>query len=178
MRARHSHSRSIFATMRSAIFLPSLTAALLVACKGSRSSTAQTSPPRAEFLVSGGDSTYWVASGPTGIRVRGSPILLARFGGHFHEVFVADDDRSYPNAFLVGERLYRRDIMTGDSALVFADSLVPRLAAAYARAHPHERPLGPNEDGNDDPPTSVTAEVDVLELFGPYVSYEYHADVA
>ena len=33
------------------------------------------------------------------------------------------------------------------SAQLFADTLVPRFAAAYARAHPNDAPLGTNDDG-------------------------------
>jgi hypothetical protein len=73
--------------------------------------------------------------------------------------------------------LYRRDIVTGDSALILADTTVPRIAAAYGRAHPDERRLDPDEETSEDPPNSATAELEVVELFGPYASYEYHADI-
>jgi hypothetical protein len=145
---------------------------LFVACTRSRPPA-----PRAEFLVSGGDSTFWVASGDTGIHVRGSPLLLARYEGHFYEVFVADDDFSFDDALLIGQRVYRRDLLSGDSALVFIDTVVPRFASAYARAHPDERPLDPDEDGRSDPATVATAEVGILDLLGPYLSYEYHQDL-
>src|SRR3712207_8117652 len=79
-------------------------------------------PPTAEFLVAAGDSTYWVRTDTTGVRVRGSPILLARYGGQFYEVYVTDDDRSFADATFVGQRVYRRDLVTGDSALVLEDS--------------------------------------------------------
>ncbi|MGH7620900.1 MAG: hypothetical protein ACREMU_01040, partial [Gemmatimonadaceae bacterium] len=39
------------------------------------------------------------------------------------------------------------------------------------------RPLDPDEDGDADPPTSATAELDVLDVAGPYLSYEYRVDV-
>jgi hypothetical protein len=160
--------------MRRAIAL--VAAALLAAC--GRSPTSSRSPaPAAEFLVSAGDSTFWVGSGPKGVRVRGSPILLARYDGRFYEIYLSDDDRSYADALFIGERLYRRDIVSGDSALVFSDSMVPRLAAAYARSHPDDRRLSPGEETSEDPANSATAELEVVELFGPYASFEYHADV-
>jgi hypothetical protein len=134
-------------------------------------------PPPAEFLVSAEDSSFWITSGPEGVHVRGSPILLARYDGRFYEVYSADDDYSFENALLVGTRLYRRDILSGDSALVFADTAVPSEAVRYARAHPGERRVGPDEEVDPDAPTSATAEVDVLEVFGPYLSYEYRADM-
>jgi hypothetical protein len=161
--------------MRRAI-LPAA-AALLTACGRSQTASSGADAPRAEFLVSAGDSTFWVGSGPAGVRVRGSPILLARYGGRFYEIYLTDDDRSYADALFVGERLYRRDILTGDSTVVFSDSTVTRIAAAYARAHPNERRLDPDEETSEDPANSATAELEVVELFGPYASYEYHADV-
>src|ERR1043165_4034189 len=128
-----------------------------VAC--ARGSLALRRPaPAAEFLVSAEDSTFWVTSGDSGVQVRGSPILLARYGGRFYEVYAADDDYSFENALFVGQRLYRRDILSGDSVLVYADTAVPALALRYARAHPDERRLGPDEDVEPDAPTSSTAE--------------------
>lgn len=135
-------------------------------------------PPKAEFLLTTRDSTFWVTSDATGVHVRGSPILLARFSGRFFEVYASDDDYSYADALLVGQRVYRRDVRSGDSTLVLGDTLVPRIARAYARAHPDEDPLDPGEDTNDDPGTAATAEVDIGDIFGPYMSYQYHADVA
>lgn len=150
--------------------------ALLSACAHSRSADSAP-PPRAEFLLSTIDSTFWVATTSGAARVRGAPLVLARYGGHYYELFTADDDFSYDDALLLGERLYRRDIVSGDSTVVFADTTVERVAMAYARAHPDERPLGPNEDGEADPSTSATAEVDILGVLGPFVSYEYHVDI-
>lgn len=135
-------------------------------------------PSRAEFLVAAGDSTYWVRGDDSGIHVRrGAPILLARYGGRFHEVYLADDDRSFRDAVFVGQRLYRRDLHTGDSTLVFADTLVPTLAEGYAREHPWARRLRDDEDAREDAETQALAEVDVVEMHGPLLSYEYHTDL-
>ena len=60
---------------------------------------------------------------------------------------------------------------------MFADTVVPRFAKEYALAHPGERPLSPDDEGDANPSTNVTAEVDILEVYGPYVSYEYHVDM-
>jgi hypothetical protein len=148
--------------------------AAAVAC--SKGPTAMPRPPRAEFLIANADSTFWVGS-DTAVRVRGVPILLAHYDGRFYELYTADDDHSYPQALLLGERLYRRDIATGDSAVVFADTTVGRIAASYARSHPDARPLAPDEDGDPDPETAATSQIDVLGVLGPYVSFEYHVDV-
>src|SRR6185437_8997659 len=146
-------------------------------CTRSRDTRGNASPPTAEFLVSTADSTFWVSTGAGGVRVRGEPLTLARLDGRFYELYSADDDYSYPDAMLLGERLYRRDLRSGDSAVVFVDTIVPRIATTYARAHPDEEPLGPDEETDADPGTSAAADIDVLGVLGPYVSYEYDVDV-
>jgi len=147
------------------------------ACKHA-AAPSSTPPPTAEFLLSSDDSTFWVRTTTGEARVRGAPLVLAKYDSRFYEVYSADDDYSFPDASLVGERLYRRDLISGDSTLVFADTVVPRVAKEYALAHPGERPLGPNDEGDANPSTTVTAEVDILEIYGPYLSYEYHVDMA
>ena len=108
-------------------------------CTRVRDMRASASPPTAEFLVSTADSTFWVSAGAGGVRVRGEPLTLAHVDGRYYELYTADDDYSYPDALLLGARLYRRDLRSGDSAVVFVDTIVPRVAAAYARAHPDEQ---------------------------------------
>ena len=149
---------------------------LLVAVLGG-CSTERTAPPRAEFLVGAGDSIYWVHSDGNRVSVRGSPLLLARFGGRFYEVYVTDDDRSYYDAVLVGQRLYRRDLVTGDSMLVFQDSMVAAVERAYRNVHPDDERLRPDEEGSERPRTTATAELEIVGLHGPWLSYEYHADL-
>jgi hypothetical protein len=130
-------------------------------------------PPRADFLLSAGDSTFWVTTGPKGVRVRGSPLVLARYDGKFYEVYVADEDHSYYDAVFTSQRIYRRDLLTGDSMAVFLDSGVVAASQRYAVTHPDEQPLHSDEDASDDPSTSVTGEVDIVDVHGPYLSYEY-----
>ena len=155
-------------------------ALVLVAACGRRNSvnSASSAPPRAEFLVATRDSTFWVSTNGTKVRARGAPLTLARYDGRFFELYVADDDRSFQDATLVGQRLYRRDLQQGDSAVVFEDSVVPRLAREYLAAHPRAHRLAPDEDGDEDPPTQATADLQVVDVQGPYLSYEYHVDVA
>jgi hypothetical protein len=131
----------------------------------------------AEFLVSGPDSTFWISTTSGQVSMRGAPLTVARVDDRFYELYAADDDRSYSNALLVGERLYRRDLITGDSVVVFSDTTVSHIAAIYARTHPDERPLAPDEETDGDPSTSATAELDILDVFGPFLSYEYHVDI-
>ncbi len=157
-----------------------LTAALVsIAACGSRprSEALRDQLPRAEFLVVGNDSTYWISTMDGHPSIRGEPLVLARYDGHWYEVYSADDDRSFNDALLVGQLLYRRDIVTGDSSLVYADTAVPRMAMAYARAHPDEKPLEPDEEGESNPSQQATAELDIVDVYGPFLSYEYRLDV-
>lgn len=166
--------------MRHLLFAPAA-AFVLAACSATHAKSADsasTPSPPAEFLVNTADSTFWVRTVGGKLQLRGAPLLLAHYDGRFYEVYTADDDYSYEDALLVGERLYRRDLMTGDSVAVFADTTVPRVAMAYAHAHPDERPLDPDEEVDEDPATSATAELDILNVHGPYLSYEYHVDLA
>ena len=133
--------------------------------------------PHADFIVATADSSYWVSSGPHGLRVHGVPMLIARVDGRFVELFTADDDHSYFDAVFVSQKLWARDILRGDSTVLFADTLVPRLAKAYAQAHPREAPLSRDDETTDHPGTSVTADLEVLGVHGPYVSIEYRTDV-
>jgi hypothetical protein len=133
--------------------------------------------PQAELIVATADSSYWVTSGAHGLRVRGVPMLLARIDGRFREIYVADDDRSYFDAVLVGQRLWSRDLVRGDSVELFADTLVPRFAAAYAKAHPDDTPLTNDDEAAAHPRITVTADLEVIGVHGPYVSYEYRTDM-
>lgn len=134
-------------------------------------------PPPAEFLIAAGDSTYWVTSGADGMRVRGSPIVLARYDERFYELYTADDDRSYPDAVLIGQRIFRRDLVTGDSVVVFEDTTVVRIADAYAAAHPDETPLEADEEASDEPATLATSEAEIVDVHGRYMTYDYRADL-
>ena len=148
------------------------------ACTTRRPAPSRSAAPGADFLLAAGDSTFWVTSGPSGVRVRGSPLVLARYGGRFYEVYVADEDHSFYDAVFTTQRIYRRDLLTGDSTAVFLDSSVALAAQGYAVAHPDERPLTSEEDAADDPSTSVTGEVDIVDVHGPFLSYEYRGSTA
>lgn len=90
--------------------LVALALALLVACTRHEGDKA----PKGEFLLAAGDSTYWVRNQGPGIKMRGSPLVLARLDGRFSELYVVDDDRSFEDALFVGQRLFQRDLITGD----------------------------------------------------------------
>ncbi len=149
-----------------------LRATLLVAALAACSRSAPI-PPDAEFLVATADSTFWVRSGAHGIRIKAVPMTIAHFGGHFHEVFIADLDRSFDDAVFTGERVYVRDLQTNDSALVYDDTAIVAIAAHHARAFPDAVPLGPGDDTPADPSISATGETDILEVRGPYALLEH-----
>ena len=148
-------------------------AMLLAGCKAQ-----PPSPPAGEFLLAAGDSTFWVTTGPNGVQVRSAPLMLGHFSGRFYELYVTDDDLSYPEAELIGQRLYRRDLVSGDSMLVYADTVVQEIAAQYAASHPDVEPLAPDEEMADEPSLHANAELEILDTHGPYLSFEYHLDVA
>jgi hypothetical protein len=134
-------------------------------------------PPTAEFLVSAGDQTYWVYSDNSGLRIRGSPLILARTGGRYYEVYVGEIDRSYPRALFSGERVFRRDLASGDSALIFDDTVIVRMAADYRRRHPRAPLLGPDDDPYDVIDVSAVGETDILNVLGPYVALEHRLSI-
>lgn len=132
-------------------------------------------PPRSEFLLVAGDSSFWVRTGSAGTRVRGAPLALAHYGGRFYEVYVGDDDRSYFDAVFVGQRIFRRDLVTGDSAQVYGDTAIAVAARRYGATHPDEDPLDPDEEGSEHPRLSLTTEVDLVASHGPYLTFDVRA---
>jgi len=158
--------------------IPSLAALVLLLGAGCRDAAPPTGgPPAADFVLAAGDSSYWVTSDHGSIRMRGAPLELARVDGRFYELYVEDDDRSFEDAVLVGQRVYRRDLVSGDSLLVYEDTIVPHLAQLYARLHPDDSRIDPGDDTNDDPLWRATATVDLTDLHGPFLSYGLHVDV-
>ena len=148
---------------------------VLPACRDVRRSAAP--PPSAEFVLSSGDSCYWVTIDGRGTRVRGVPIELVRVNGRFYELYVVDNDLSFTGADLVGQSVYQRDLRSGDSTLVFTDSLVPQLAREYARAHPEDHRLDRGEEPDPDAQLRATATLDIDASHGPFASYSLHTDV-
>ena len=154
-----------------------LTCALLIAAGACHEAARDTArPPDADFVLSAGDSSFWVTSAGGSVQFRGAPLELARVDGRFYELYVADDDRSYEDAVLIGQRIFRRDLVTGDSLLLYEDTIVPGLAAHYARLHPDDVRLRPNDDESDDPLWRVTTTIDLAEVHGPFLSFTLHAD--
>jgi hypothetical protein len=134
-------------------------------------------PPLAEFLISAGDQTYWVRSDNSGVRIRGSPLILARTGGRYYEIYVNEIDRSFPRALMSGERVFRRDLATGDSAIIYDDTAIVRMSEDYHKRHPRARLLGPDDDPDDDVDVSAVGETDILNVLGPYVAVEHRMSI-
>src|SRR6185437_3341426 len=134
-------------------------------------------PPAGEFLVLAGDSTFWVHTGAEGIRARGSPLHLARFRGRYYEVYITDDDRSYTDALIVGQQMYKRDLLSDDSALVFDDTTISNIAKWYGREHPRDHPLEADEEPDAEPHVTAQSELNTVAQHGQYLSYEYKADL-
>jgi hypothetical protein len=135
-------------------------------------------PPAGEFLVLAGDSTFWVHTGAEGIRARGSPLQLARYRGRYYEVYITDDDRSYTDALIVGQQMYRRDLLSDDSALVFEDTTISHIARWYGRSHPNDHPLDTDDEPEAEPHVSAQSELNTVAQHGQYLSYEYKADLS
>jgi hypothetical protein len=134
-------------------------------------------PPVAEFLVSAGDQTYWIRSDNSGLRIRGSPLILARTGGRYYEIFVGEIDRSFPRALLSGERVFRRELATGDSAVIYDDTAIVHLAEEYHRQHPQTPLLGPDDDPEEDIDITAVGETDILNVLGPYIALEHRLSI-
>lgn len=150
---------------------------LAVTACGREDRPAGPPPPDAEFLVAAGDSTFWVRTTPEGVRRRGSSMMLARIGDDFYEIYTADEDRSFYDALFVGQRVYRRDLVSGDSALVYRDTIVPTAEHHWADIHPEDTPLLPDEEASEHPIATATADVELLDVHAAYLSLEHHTDI-
>jgi len=156
---------------------PLLALLALSACRSDAPESPASPPPAAEFVLAAGDSSFWVRSAGGTIHMRGAPLELAIADGRIYELYVADDDRSYQDAVLVGQKVYRRDLATGDSLLLYQDTVVSHLARLYGRLHPDDEPLRGNDEPPDDPLWTATSTLDLDEVAGPFVSYSLHIDV-
>jgi hypothetical protein len=128
--------------------------------------------------VSAGDQTYWVRSDNSGPpKIRASPLILARTDGRYYEIFVGEIDRSFPRALLSGERVFRRELATGDSTVIYDDTAIIHLAEEYHRQHPRTPLLGPDDDPDDDIDVTAVGETDILNVLGPYIALEHRLSI-
>ncbi|HEY8165065.1 MAG TPA: hypothetical protein VIF83_05865 [Gemmatimonadaceae bacterium] len=138
-------------------------------------SLPKATPPAGEFLVADGAATYWVTSGPAGVHARVSPLVLTRVGGKYYEVYVGEETRSYEDAVFTREPIIRRDLLTGDSTILFEDRQVDTWERVYLSNHPSARLLDPDENGDDQVAYAASSEADIVGVLGPYVLYTHRS---
>jgi hypothetical protein len=131
----------------------------------------------AAFVVAAGDSTFLVEAGARGFEVFRAPILLARLDGRLQELYLVDRDFSFARALFVSQAIYRRDLLSGDSVLVWEDRRIADIATRWQQRHPGEVPLGPDDEMIDDSTTQATSDTELLDAVGPYLNIEFHVDV-
>ena len=131
--------------------------------------------PDAEFLVVSDDSTAWVRSSADTVIVQRAPMLIATLAGRLIEIYVADDAINFSDASFVVNRVYRRDIVSGDSTLVFADSTVLRDAMTYLRTHPNAERLDDDEPAAEGARTFESA-ITPTAVVGSTIGLEVHDD--
>jgi|SRR5687767_3666944 len=129
-------------------------------------------PPRAEFLIADASTTYWVTSGPRGISARTSPLILTSADDRFYEVYVGEVTRSYEDAIFIREPIYRRDVLSGDSKLLFEDTRISAWERSYLSGNPDARLLDPEEDVEAEVAVAATGEAEILAVAGPYVLFD------
>ncbi len=149
-----------------------LVMASLVACAPSPRDSAR---PEAEFLVVTDDSTAWVRSAADTVVVTRAPMLVATLAGRLIEIYVAEEPIDFEDATFLVTRVFRRDLVSGDSALVFADSTVLREAREYMRAHPTAERLG-EDDAATPAARALEASITPLDVVGPTLGIEVHVD--
>lgn len=132
-------------------------------------------PPLAEFLVADASTTYWVKSGPRGISARTSPLILTNADDRFYEVYVGEVTRSYEDAIFIREPIYRRDLLSGDSRIMFEDTRISAWEKTYLQRNPDARLLEDEEDAYEDVAVAATGESEILAVAGPYVLFDQWA---
>jgi hypothetical protein len=158
------------------VAIAALLTSLVAAC--SRGADKAHGPPDAEFLFAAADSTYWVRSNGDGVRVRSAPILLTQVDGRFFEVFIAEDGVDFDDAAFSSARVFSRDVASRDSIKLFDDGHVMQEPEEWKRRHPKEVPLDPeNEDLSSDPRTVVSEDLEILDVHGPWVTFNHVLDV-
>ncbi len=149
-----------------------LCALAVVACAPTPRSSAR---PDAEFLLVSDDSTAWVHSSADTVVVQRAPLLLTTLADRLVEVYVAEDAMNFDDASFLVSRVFRRDLATGDSTLIFADSTVLHHAIRYLRAHPGAERLS---DDDETPPDARATESSItpLDIVGTLLGVEVHVD--
>jgi hypothetical protein len=74
--------------------------------------------------------------------------------------------------------MYRRDLLSDDSALVFEDTTISHIAKWYGHAHPDDHPLDTDDEPESEPHVSAQSELNTVAQHAQYLSYEYKADLS
>lgn len=146
--------------------------ALLMACAKVPRENARTP---IEFLVVSDDSTAWVRSASDTVVVHRAPLLLATLAGRLIEIYVAEESLDFSDASFLVTRVFRRDLASGDSTMVFADSSVLREAMAYVSTHPAAERLDP-DDAPANGALALESAVTPLDVVGHLLGLEVHVD--
>ena len=147
-------------------------AALAAACSPRAREGAR---PEAEFLLVSDDSTAWVHTSADTVIVQRAPMLVATLAGRLIELFVAEDAINFDDATFLVSRLFRRDLVSGDSTLVYADSTVLRDAMAFVHAHPTAERLD-DDDPVPEGARSFESGMTPLDVIGGTIGIEVHLD--
>ncbi len=134
-------------------------------------------PPPAEFLIAAGDSSYWIRSGPDGLRVRSAPLLLTESEGAFFELRIAEQITDYFDAEFIRERLFGYTLDGGDSVLLFEDPAVALAMQQWVNARPEELPINPDSEDAPDPESSASDFLEVIDVHGRWVSWAHALDI-
>jgi hypothetical protein len=128
-----------------------------------------------EFLVVSDDSTAWVRTFADTVAVTRAPMLVALLDGRLIEIYVAEDPIDFAESTFLVTRVFRRDLVSGDSSLVFADSTVLREANAYMRAHPTAERLQEEEPATPGA-RALEASITPMNVVGHTLGLEVHVD--
>ncbi len=144
----------------------------IISCSPSNTLAAN---PVTEFLLVSDDSTTWVRSAPDTVAIERAPLLLALLDNRLIEIFVVEEPIEFQEASFLVTRAFRRDLVTGDSTLVFADSVVLRAAFQYARTHPDADRL-PNDEPAPEPASALESSLTPLDIIGHTIGLDVHID--
>ena len=148
---------------------------LVVAVACSSGATRGAAVAHAGFLVVSDDSTAWVHDDGDSTHVQRAPMVLAQLDGRLIELYVAEEAIEFENASFLAGRVYRRDLVTGDSTLLFADSTVLRAAMEFQQRNPTAQRLGPDDEpGNVS--RSLIASITPLDVVGSTLGVDVHVD--
>jgi len=107
-----------------------------------------------------------------------SPLILTRAGGRYYEIFVGETTRSYQDAVFSAEPIYRRDLVSGDTTVLWKDPKISDWEKVYLAKNPAAQLLDPGDDNDQDAVSlSATGESDILGVVGPYVLYTHSATI-